>query len=199
MSSSAAASSAADGGASANNTSSSTAQSSASTLPRGWSTHVSRSTGRTYFYNHRENIAVWKDDSLAPGWGIRITEEGQFYLHLETFTTTQERPTPGNEPRLRNRRRRREPSASDTGTRSQSSRSSTEYRQSPGAGSVQGQSSQGPALQNGEVRIKYPRLEEDECSTGFPHSRLVPKKPKYVDYSQFGEAHQLVRFLVLGK
>eukprot|EP01138_Halocafeteria_seosinensis_P009470 gb/GECG01009678.1/.p1 GENE.gb/GECG01009678.1/~~gb/GECG01009678.1/.p1 ORF type:complete len:584 (+),score=70.55 gb/GECG01009678.1/:1-1752(+) len=182
MSSSADASSAASGGGEAAASSSTIPE---HALPPGWSSHVSRSTGKTYFYNHRDNIAVWKVKALAPGWGLRITDKGQYYLHLETRTTSTQAPTPGNEPNLRKRPR----DSSDTGSeqRTQSSRSSTEYKQSPAGGT-----SQGSASLNGETRVKYPRLEEHECSIGFPESRPILKKAKFIDYSQFGDAHQLV-------
>lgn len=146
----------------------------APSLPPGWTLRTSRTTGKPYYFNHHENIALWKDDTLAPGWGLKITDTGRYFVHLETLTSVTDKPTPGNEPPLsRPRKRQRQDEHSQDGT-------STHNSASEGRG----------ASGRAEI-LKHPKLQQDELIHGWLES--VPATPRYMDYSQFGEAHKMVR------
>jgi hypothetical protein len=68
--------------------------------PPGWTLHVSRSTGRQYYFLAATNESAWHDDTLPAGWAWRQTGPdgpgGQpaprEYIHLASGARSGERP-----------------------------------------------------------------------------------------------------------
>ena len=68
-----------------------------SKLPKEWSVHVSRSTGKRYIWNSATNERLYNVDGLDVCWGFLWNGERKLYKNVLTKVETWTRPSVHNE------------------------------------------------------------------------------------------------------